>query len=147
MSENPTDPIRVCLLVDGNSIAQWHHVAVERMLDETDAEVSLVVRSRADQRRSPLELLQRAIELREWTVVTLVRKAIASGSSPSSRLRKPFTRVCEEGASRIAATAEGQLSTSPQPTIPASVSIRRDRPSSRRRGGSRTPVRVRRPGR
>ena len=45
------------------------------------------------------------------------------GSSPISRLRRPFTRVWEYGASMIAFTTVGPPSTSPQPVMPASVLI------------------------
>ena len=38
--------------------------------------------------------------------------------------RSPVTIVCDIGASTIALTTHGQPSTSPQPTIPASVVMR-----------------------
>lgn len=75
MSE--TDSVRIALLVDGDSISEWQYRAIKRMLQETNAEISIVIRNQDHQNRSKLELLQRAIELREWTVVTLIRKLIA----------------------------------------------------------------------
>lgn len=83
MAEEPGEPIRICLLVDGNTISNWQYAAVTRLVDETNAEVSLVIRNRADRERSRIELLRRAVELREWTVVALVRKLIADSPSGS----------------------------------------------------------------
>jgi hypothetical protein len=38
-----SDPVRVCLLVDGEHVFRWVATAIERLLATTDAEISLVV--------------------------------------------------------------------------------------------------------
>lgn len=73
MSERSSDPIRVCLLVNGSTIAGWEHAALKRMLADTSAEITVVVSNRRVNRRSKVALLKRAIELREWTLVWAIR--------------------------------------------------------------------------
>ena len=87
MSEEPTDPIRVCLLVNGDTISEWQHAAISRMVADTTAQVTTVVRNQKEESRSKWELLKRAIELREWTLVWLITSLFAnpplmSGSIP-----------------------------------------------------------------
>lgn len=77
MVDPADDPVRVCLLVNGTSIEEWQQAVVEEMVDETNAEVSVVLRNRAAHDRTTLELLQRAIELREWTVVSSIQRFIS----------------------------------------------------------------------
>jgi folate-dependent phosphoribosylglycinamide formyltransferase PurN len=76
MSE-PTTPIRVCLLVDGRTIREWQHRALQRMVDETAAEITVVVSNQRTEERSIVDTLKRAVELREWTVVWLLRSLLA----------------------------------------------------------------------
>jgi len=77
MSEEQPDPIRVCLLVDGETITEWQHVAIQRMIDETTADVTAVLSNQKQQDRTPIDLLKRGIELREWTLVWLARSLFA----------------------------------------------------------------------
>lgn len=84
MSKEPPNPVRVCLLVNGNNISEWQHAAIQRMVAETTAEVTVVVRNQREESRTKLELLKRAIELREWTLVWLIRSLFANPT--------PFTR-------------------------------------------------------
>lgn len=76
MSESAT-PIRVCLLVDGRTIPEWQHRALQRMVDETAAEITVVVSNQRTEERSVVDRLRRAVELREWTVVWLLRSLFA----------------------------------------------------------------------
>ena len=77
MSEEQPDPIRVCLLVDGETITEWQHAAIQRMIDETTADVTAVLSNQKQQDRTPIDLLKRGIELREWTLVWLARSLFA----------------------------------------------------------------------
>lgn len=83
MSEGPADPIRVCLLVDGDTISEWQHAAVQRMVDETTAQITAVIRNQKEESRSKWALLKRAVELREWTLVWLVGSLFAKPTSLS----------------------------------------------------------------
>ncbi|MXR21395.1 formyltransferase family protein [Halobacterium bonnevillei] len=63
------EPAQVCLLLDGETLSAWAAAATQRMVAETDAEISLVVENTATSERSPLDALRRVVELREWAVV------------------------------------------------------------------------------
>jgi len=76
MSEPPV-PIRVCLLVDDRTIPEWQHRALQRMVDETAAEITVVISNQRSEKRSMVDTLKRAVELREWTVVWLLRSLLA----------------------------------------------------------------------
>lgn len=79
MSEARSDPIRVCLLVDGDTIKEWQHAVVRRMVAETSAQVTVVVSNRKEgDGRSWWDLLRRAVELREWTLVWLAKSVLAA---------------------------------------------------------------------
>lgn len=98
MSEERSAPVRVCLLVDGDVIKEWEHAAVRRMVAETSAEVTVVVRNRTEEHRSRLDLLKRAVELREWTLVWLLKSLFAeptplNGDVPLDECG--FTEDCE----------------------------------------------------
>jgi len=67
------ETICVCLLIDGNTISEWQRLALDQMVTETNAEISVVVRNQAETSRTHIELLKRAIELREWTIVWALR--------------------------------------------------------------------------
>lgn len=98
MSEEPTGPIRVCLLVDGGTISEWQHAAVQRMVDDTTAEITTVARNQKEESRSKWELLKRAIELREWTIVWLVKSVFAKPTSMSGTVplaECEYTTDCE----------------------------------------------------
>lgn len=73
MSETASEPVRICLLVDDRTVTEWQRRAVERAVTEADVEISLVVSNEREDERTPLELVRRAIELREWTLVWAAR--------------------------------------------------------------------------
>lgn len=75
-----SDPVRICLLVDGNTISVWQQRALDRMINEANAEISLVVRNQTNTSRTRLELLKRAIELREWAIIWALRSLFTSSS-------------------------------------------------------------------
>jgi folate-dependent phosphoribosylglycinamide formyltransferase PurN len=87
MSEEPTEKIRVCLLVDGDKISEWQHAAVQRMVAETTAQVTVVVQNQKEESRTKWELLKRAFELREWTLVWAIRSLFAEPISMSADIR------------------------------------------------------------
>jgi hypothetical protein len=117
MSE--TDPVRIALLVDGDSISKWQYQAVKRTLQETDAEISVVIRNQADQSRSKLELLQRAIELREWTVVTLIRKLILQSSELTGEVKLNECEFVSDAdyIDCVPNTVDGWKNTLPEETV------------------------------
>ena len=53
-----------------------------------------------------------------------MQASMASGSAPSRALAKPRVMPLDSGASTAARTTVGAESTSPQPVMPASVSMR-----------------------
>ncbi|QLG63295.1 formyltransferase family protein [Halorarum salinum] len=65
MSETPRR-IRIALLTSGPTLAKWAATATERMLDETSAEVVLVIEEASTGERSPVDAVRRLVELREW---------------------------------------------------------------------------------
>ena len=74
------DSLRVCLLVDGNTVSEWQRRALDQMVAETNSDVSVIVRNRSQHSRSHIDLLRRAIELREWTVIWAFRSLFRSPS-------------------------------------------------------------------
>ncbi|WP_436344074.1 hypothetical protein [Natronorubrum sp. FCH18a] len=70
MNVNTEDEsMRVCVLFDGETISEWVARAIERMLDETDAEITLlVINDEPD--RTPGELLKRSVESPHWARIT-----------------------------------------------------------------------------
>jgi len=84
MSEAATDPIRVCLLVNDWQVVEWQRRALDHLLAETDARLTTVVTNPVQRDRSRLDLLQRAVELREWTVAAALLK-LSGDPSPWER--------------------------------------------------------------
>jgi hypothetical protein len=95
MSE-PADPIRVCLLVDGRTIREWQHRALQRMVTETRAEITVVVSNQHTEERSPVDTLKRAVELREWTLVWLLRSLVAEPVALSDPVRVDDQPYCAD---------------------------------------------------
>lgn len=96
MSEGEPDPIRVCLLVDGDTISEWEHAAVRRMVAETSAQVTVVVSNRKEESRSKSELLERALELREWTLVWLLKSLFAKPTPLNGDVQLDDCEVAED---------------------------------------------------
>ncbi|MGB9963769.1 formyltransferase family protein [Halobacterium hubeiense] len=65
----PEDPIRVCLLTADETLPAWAAAAVEELVAETAAEVTLVVEDATTTERSAGDAARRLVELREWGVV------------------------------------------------------------------------------
>jgi hypothetical protein len=81
-----TDPTRVCLLTPPETLPAWVAAAVERMVAETDAEISLVVEQASPEERSTVESVRRLIDLREWGVVAAVLELLADDLPPLERV-------------------------------------------------------------
>lgn len=94
MSDAPTRPIRVCLLVDGQTIPEWQHIALQQMVDETAAEITVVVSNQRTEHHSVTERLKRGIELREWTLVWLLRSLVAEPVPLSDPVRVDEHAYC-----------------------------------------------------
>lgn len=77
-----TEPTRVCLLTPGETMPAWEAAAVERMLDETDVEISLIIEDTSSDERSTAETIRRLIELREWGIVAAVME-VTSDTLPA----------------------------------------------------------------
>ena len=95
MSESPT-PVRVCLLVDGRTIREWQHRALQRMVQETPAEITVVVSNQRTEERTILDTLRRAVELREWTLVWLLRSLVAQPVPLSGPIRVDEQSYCAD---------------------------------------------------
>jgi len=95
MSESPP-PIRVCLLVDGRTIREWQHRALQRMVAETAAEITVVVSNQRTEERSMVDTLKRAVELREWTIVWLLRSLVAQPVALSDPVRVDKQPYCAD---------------------------------------------------
>jgi len=78
MSNGPSEPIRVCLLVEQGTVREWEDAAIERMVAETSAEIDVVVNDPRPDDRSTLDLVVRGLELREWAAVALLRSVFAA---------------------------------------------------------------------
>lgn len=86
-----SDATRVCLLTPPETLPAWAATAVERMLAETDAEVSLVVENASTDGRSPAEAVRRLFELREWGVVAATLELV--GDDPPQLRRVPVREL------------------------------------------------------
>lgn len=96
MSEAPEPPIRVCLLVDGRTIPEWQHLAVQRMVDETAAEITVVVSNQRTESHTLRERIERGIELREWTLVWVIRSLFAEPIPLRDPVRVDERAYCAE---------------------------------------------------
>lgn len=89
-----SDQLSVAVLTASWSMPAWIVRALERLVAETDATVTLVVTDERDTGRGPVETLRRAVELREWAVVAGVLDLVdgVRGPAPETR-RRPLTDV------------------------------------------------------
>jgi hypothetical protein len=80
-----SDELRVCLLAE-ESMAAWQRAALRRAVEETNATVERVIVNTSPG-RTRSEQFRRAVELREWTVVTalLGLERRVAGEVPETR--------------------------------------------------------------
>ena len=64
-----SDPIRVCVLLGGETMPTWQANALERLLADEPAAVTFAVVNADTSQRSLRETVRRGIELREWGAV------------------------------------------------------------------------------
>ena len=81
-----TEPTRVCLLTPPETLPAWAATAVERMLAETEVEISLVVECASSDEGSTGETVRRLIDLREWGVVAAALELFADDLAPLERV-------------------------------------------------------------
>jgi hypothetical protein len=81
-----TDPTQVCLLTPPETVPAWAARTVERMLAETDAEISLVVENACTDERSTGEAVRRLFDLREWGVVAAALELLGDDLPPLERV-------------------------------------------------------------
>lgn len=79
------DSVRVALLAPGKTLPRWAATALDRMVAETAAEITLVVEDTSVDDRSVPETLRRLIELREWGVVAAAMELFADEPAPLER--------------------------------------------------------------
>ncbi|WP_232701045.1 formyltransferase family protein [Halobacterium wangiae] len=77
-----SDTTRVCLLAHSDSLPAWEAAAVQRMVEETDAEIGLVVADASDNERSTADAVRRLVELREWGVVAAAMELFGDDLEP-----------------------------------------------------------------
>ena len=77
-----SDTTRVCLLAHGETLPAWAAAAVQRMVAETSAEISLVVEDASTRVRSTADAVRRLVELREWGVVAAAMQVLADDLEP-----------------------------------------------------------------
>lgn len=93
MTAGTDDPLRVCILFDGESTTEWAARAIERMVAETNAEVVLaVVDDRPD--GSPIDLLRRVREKPHWARIIGGRAVLdAIAGVPAYRRERPIREI------------------------------------------------------
>lgn len=82
----PTEPTQVCLLTPPETVPAWAAAAVEEMLAETEAEISLVIENASTDERSAGETVRRLLDLREWGVVAALLEVFADDPDPLERV-------------------------------------------------------------
>ncbi|WP_338727983.1 formyltransferase family protein [Haladaptatus sp. DJG-WS-42] len=100
------EPLRLCLLAE-SSMSRWQLEAIRKLLDEQDVTISLIV-VHHPRARTRKEKFDRAIQLREWTLVAgglgLMRKLRGSHQLTESI---PLDEIPElDGVEQIACTPE-----------------------------------------
>jgi hypothetical protein len=75
----------VCLLTPGETLSAWAAAAVESMLAETGAKITLVVEDTSSDDRTMVEAAKRVVELREWGVLAGAMKVIGDDLEPLQR--------------------------------------------------------------
>ena len=99
MSETDRAPLRICLLVDQGEVTAWQRQALERACAETAGAVTVVLNDPSERDRNWRELLERAVDLREWTLV-------AGALAAERRLRGPIPEERSTPLDDVAALAD-----------------------------------------
>ncbi|WP_254270968.1 formyltransferase family protein [Haloarcula marina] len=100
-----TDLTRIAVLA-GPTLARWEVDALERVLRECDATLSLVVELRVPRERTTGDRIRRALELREWAAVSGCTSLYNSvyGSAPEKRTVRLSDVTCFDGVTTHACT-------------------------------------------
>ncbi|WP_277553637.1 formyltransferase family protein [Halobaculum limi] len=69
--------MKVCLLVDGDTISEWQANALRHLLDNTNSEVTALVYDEHERSRTYAETLKRALKLREWAPIAVLNRTVA----------------------------------------------------------------------
>lgn len=75
--------MKVCILLDDQTLRRWQADAITHLLEHGDVEVTTILYDEYDRSKSTFERVKRAIELREWTVVAMLNAAF---QDPDPRL-------------------------------------------------------------
>ncbi|AGN01460.1 methionyl-tRNA formyltransferase [Salinarchaeum sp. Harcht-Bsk1] len=81
----------MALLTPGPTLPAWAATAVQTMIDETDAEIALVVQDGSSDDRGAVETVRRLVELREWGLVAGSRELF--GDDLDHQSRTPVTAI------------------------------------------------------
>ena len=83
----------LCLLLNGPTVPAWQADALDHLLSNTDTTVTAVGYNGGDTTRRVTETLRRAVELREWAVVSSLNRLIRTDSSTDERV--PLMDLCD----------------------------------------------------
>ena len=78
--------MNVCLLLDDTTLPRWQADALEHLREHSDVRFTTIVYNEYEPDRTTLDLLKRAIELREWTVVAELNKALRRSDGRHGRV-------------------------------------------------------------
>lgn len=76
------EPTQVALLTAGETLPAWAATAVQQLVEETNAEISLVVEDTSTTERSAVDAVKRLAELREWGVVAAAMQLFGGDLAP-----------------------------------------------------------------
>lgn len=79
--------MKVCLLAPGDTLVRWQADALAHLLANTDAEVTTVVYEDYERDRTPVDLVKRGVQLREWAVVGTLNNALVDRPPQLDRVR------------------------------------------------------------
>lgn len=103
-----TDDCSVAVLAPSWSLPAWEVRALERLVSETAATISLVVTNESTSTRNPTDTLRRALELREWAVVAVLLRVVerVRGPLPAERDRSLADVPGVEAATHVSCVPE-----------------------------------------
>lgn len=79
--------MRVGLLCSGETLPLWQARSLAHLLEHADVEVTTIVYNDYEETRSPLETIQRGIELREWSLVAILMSLFGRPNSLTDPVR------------------------------------------------------------
>ncbi|QLG27226.1 methionyl-tRNA formyltransferase-like protein [Halorarum halophilum] len=82
--------MRVCLLLDEPTVSRYVADTLATLFAEPDVELTTVVYNEYEESRTPQETIERAIELREWTPVSLLTKLLGRPVPETDPVRLDF---------------------------------------------------------